>query len=144
MIRLSKCLRIFRINRLHIVRFFGPYVAAEVKIRRLASRSLSRKPHQVYCLCFDTIGSDFQHNCFLESVSGSTLAKASLIDAICIAVHLFWEYPSLSLITPSPISNLFTEGQKIRWFPRGLPAETIRLITSLDPTPLHPKRPATQ
>ena len=77
--------------------FFGPYVAAEVKIGRLASPSLSRKPHQVYCLCFDTIGSEFQHNCFLESVSGSTLAKASLIDAICIAVHFFWEYPSLSL-----------------------------------------------
>ena len=99
--------------------FFGPYVAAEVKIGRLASPSLSRKPHQVYCLCFDTIGSEFQHNCFLESVSGSTLAKASLIDAICIAVHLFWEYPSLSLslslITPSPISNLFTEGPPIRW-----------------------------
>ena len=70
--------------------FFGPYVAAEVKIGRLASPSLSRKPHQVYCLCFDTIGSEFQHNCFLESVSGSTLAKASLIDAICRAVHLFY------------------------------------------------------
>ena len=69
--------------------FFGPYVAAEVKIGRLASPSLSRKPHQVYCLCFDTIGSEFQHNCFLESVSGSTLAKASLINAICRAVHLF-------------------------------------------------------
>ena len=87
--------------------FFGLYVAAEVKIGRLASPSLSRKPHQVYCLCFDTIGSEFQHNCFLESVSGSTLAKASLIDAICIAVHLFWEYPSLSLsLSNHPLPHL--------------------------------------
>ena len=82
--------------------FFGPYVAAEVKIGRLASPSLSRKPHQVYCLCFDTIGSEFQHNCFLESVSGSTLAKASLIDAICRAVHFLSENLKLALCEQIP------------------------------------------
>ena len=143
MIRLLKCLRIFRINRLHIVRFFGPYVAAEVKIRRLASHSLSRKPHQVYCLCFDTIGSEFQHNCFLESVSGSTLAKASLIDAICRAVHSFCS--SLSLSPPITIIII----KIFHWWTAdqvffGLPAKTIRLITSLDPPLPHPKRLAIQ